>query len=135
MPAFASLGGKVNTVETDRARMSASVSVTHGGNFDVHEIQSPDGTVVDEYASSEGTVFAVTWHGQFPPQMQQILGSYFEQYADALQTQPAQPYGHRPLNIQIPGLVVQTSGHMRAHYGRAYLPDGLPAGVQADQIR
>ena len=95
----------------------------------------PDGTVVDEYASSEGTVFAVTWHGQFPPQMQQILGSYFEQYADALQTQPAQPYGHRPLNIQIPGLVVQTSGHMRAHYGRAYLPDGLPAGVQADQIR
>lgn len=135
MPAFASLGGNLSTVETDRARMSASVSTTHASNYDVHEIQSPGRTVVDEYVSTEGTVFAVTWHGQFPPQMQQILGSYFQQYSDALQAQPTQPYGHRPLNIQMPGLVVQTSGHMRAHYGRAYVPDMMPAGLQVDQIR
>jgi hypothetical protein len=135
VPAFASLGGNVNSIETDRARMNASVSRTHASNYDIHEIQSPNGTVVDEYVSSVGTVFAVTWHGQFPPQMQQILGSYFQQYSDALQAQPPQPYGHRPLNIQMPGLVVQTGGHMRAHYGRAYVPDRLPSGVQADQIK
>jgi hypothetical protein len=135
IPAFASLGGNVNSIETDRASMSASKTMTHATNYDIHEIQSPNGTVVDEYVSSQGTVFAVTWHGQFPPQMQQILGSYFQQYSDALQAQPTQPYGHRPLNIQKPGLVVQTSGHMRAHYGRAYVPDMMPAGLQVDQIR
>jgi hypothetical protein len=133
-PAFASLGGGVNSIETDRAQMSAGESVTHAASYDVHEIQSPGGTVVDEYVSSEGTVFAVTWRGQFPPQMQQILGSYFQQYTAALQAQP-QHYGHRPLNIQEPGLVVQTGGHMRALYGRAYLPDLLPPGMQADQFK
>jgi hypothetical protein len=135
LPAFASLGGSVNSVESDRARMRASESVTHANGYEIDEIRAPYGTVVDEYISSGGKVFAVTWHGQFPPQMQQILGSYFEEYADDLQAQQPQKYGHRPLDIQDPDLVVQTFGHMGAYYGRAYVPDLLPSGVQADHIQ
>ncbi len=134
VPAFASLGGNVNSVETDRTSMRATDNVTHAGSYDMHEIQSPGGIVVDEYVSSSGTVFAVTWRGQAPPQMQQVLGSYFAQYSAAVQAQP-QHFGHRPLNIQEPGLVVQTGGHIGAYYGRAYVPGMLPAGVQADQIK
>lgn len=75
LPAFASLGGDVTSVESDRAHMAASVRVTQpSSNYSVHEIQSPEGTVVQEYVSPAGKVFAVTWRGQFMPQMQQVLG-------------------------------------------------------------
>ena len=134
VPAFASLGGNVNSIEADRARMNASVNVTQQANYAVHEMQSPGGTTVKEFVSPDGNVFAVSWQGQFPPQMQQILGSYFNQYSAAISAQPKH-YGHRPLNIQQPGLVIQTGGHMRSYFGRAYVPDMLPAGVKADDIK
>jgi hypothetical protein len=134
VPAFASLGSNVNSVEADRAHMNAVVSVSQGRDYAIHQIQSPAGTEVDEYVSSAGTVFAVSWHGMFAPDMQQILGTYFQQYVTALQAQPHR-YGHPPLNIQADGLVIQTGGHIRAHFGRAYLPSQLPESMTADQIR
>ena len=114
--------------------MNASVQVMQHGTYAVHQIQMPAGTVVSEYVSTEGKVFAVAWHGQFPPPMQQILGAYFQQYSAALETKPKM-YGHHPLNVQESGLVVQTGGHMRAHFGRVYIPDLLPSGVTANQIQ
>jgi hypothetical protein len=134
LPASASLGGNATSVESDRANMNASHQVTQRNAYVVHEMQSPEGTVVDEYVSPQGQVFAVSWHGQFPPPMEQILGTYFQQYTAALQAQP-RTYGHHPLNIQHPGLVVQTSGQTRAHSGRAYVPDLLPQGISAGQIQ
>jgi hypothetical protein len=131
---MASLGGNVASIQADTARMSATVNQGGGNNYQVHELQSPTGTVVDEYLSSSGTVFAVTWHGPFLPDMQQILGPYFQQYSTALSSQPTQ-YGHRPLNIRQPGLVVQTGGHMRAHWGRVYVPALTPSGVNAEQLQ
>lgn len=134
--ALASLGGNVNSVESDRVQMKANIQVMQHDAYAVHEMQLPGGTVVDEYVSAAGKVFAVAWHGQFPPPMQQILGEYFQQYTTALQAQPTtKMYGHRPLNIQEQGLVVQAGGHMRAYYGRAYIPDLLPQGVAASQIQ
>lgn len=114
--------------------MKASVNVTQQASYSVHAMQSPGGTTVKEFASPDGNVFAVSWQGQFPPQMQQILGSYFNQYEAALQARP-QRYGHRPLNIQQSGLVIQTGGQMRNYFGRAYIPDMLPSGVKADEIK
>ncbi len=132
--AMASLGSNVSSVESDRAQMHANIKMAQHENYQVHEIQSPSGTVVDEYVSSSGEVFAVTWHGQFPPPMQQILGTYFQQYSAALQARP-KTYGHHPLNIQEPGLVVQTGGHMRAYFGRAYIPSLIPPGMTLSQLQ
>ena len=134
LPAWASLGGNASSVEFDRAQMNASHQMMQHNAYAVHEIQAPGGTVVDEYVSPEGKVFALSWHGQFPPPMQLILGTYFQEYTAALQAQPRM-YGHHPLNLQLPGLVVQTSGHARAHSGRAYLPDLLPQGVAVSEIQ
>lgn len=135
LPAFASLGGDVTSVESDRAHMAASVRVTQPSrNYSVHEIQSPEGTIIQEYVSPAGKVFAVTWRGQFMPQMQQILGNYFAEYSAALQAQPRR-YGRRPLNIQRPDLVVQTGGQMRNYFGRAFVPGMIPQGVSADEVR
>jgi len=134
LPASASLGGNAASVEADRAHMNGSTSVISNDNYNVHQIRALEGTVVDEYVSSAGTVFAVAWHGHFLPDMQQILGSYFNQYSTALQSQVRQ-YGRHPLNIRQPGLVVQTSGHMHEYFGRVYVPSLLPQGFNPDQIQ
>jgi hypothetical protein len=132
-PALAALGGDVTSVAADQAHMKASAEVKQAGGYEIHALRAPGGTVVSEYVSSSGRVFAVAWHGPFFPEMQQILGSYFQQYSTALQEK--KPYGHRPLNLQQPGLVVQTGGHMRAYFGRAYIPEMLPAGLKIDEIK
>jgi hypothetical protein len=134
LPALASLGGNAGSVEADRAQMNAAVQVTEHDSYSVHAMRVPGGTVVNEFVSPEGKVFAVTWHGQFPPQLQQVLGAYFQEYTTALASQEKH-YGHQPLNLQTPDLVVQMSGHMRAYSGRAYLPDALPQGVTLSQIQ
>ena len=76
-PALAALGGDVSSVEADRAHMKASIQVTQADGYDVHQMRIDGGTVVKEYVSPEGRVFAVTWQGPFVPDMQQVLGSYF----------------------------------------------------------
>lgn len=134
LPAVAALGGDVSSVEADRAQMKASIKVTQAEAYSVQEMQAPGGTVIKEYVSPAGRVFAVAWHGPFFPDMQQILGSYFQPYSAALQAQPKH-YGRRPLNIQQPGLVVQAGGHMRAYWGRAYVPEMLPQGMNADEVK
>jgi len=132
--ALAALGGDLTSVDADRAHLKAtSLEVKPSEAYQVHPIQAPGGTIISEYVSSTGRVFAVSWHGPFIPEMQQILGSYFQQYSAALGAK--RPYGRRPLNIQVPGLVVQTGGHMGAYFGRAYLPEMLPSSLKADEIK
>ena len=133
-PARAALGGDVTSVEADRAHLKAtSLEVRPAEAYEVHSLQAPGGTIISEYVSPAGRVFAVAWHGPFIPEMQQILGSYFQQYSAALGAK--RPYGRRPLNIQETGLVVQTGGHMGAYFGRAYLPEMLPPSLKADEIK
>ena len=134
LPALASLGGNLDSVGADRAHMNARITVSSNDGFNIHQIQGPEGTVVDEYVSSTGTVFAVAWHGEFVPDMQQIMGNSFAQYSAALQSEQKH-YGHHPLNIQQSGLVVQTGGHMRNYFGRAYIPSLLPQGFNPDTIQ
>lgn len=133
--ATASLGGDVNSVQADQARLKATIQVQDAHGYSVHEMQPPGGTSVKEYVSSDGRVFAVSWRGPFVPDMRQILGSYFQQYSTAVQNEKAKQIGRRPLNIQQPGLVVQSGGHMRGYFGRAYIPGMLPVGVTPDEIK
>jgi hypothetical protein len=133
-PALAALGGDATSVEADQAHMKASLDVKQAAGYEVRALRAPGGTVVSEYVSPAGRVFAVAWHGPFFPEMQQILGSYFQQYSAALQARK-KVYGHHPLNLEQPGLVVQSGGHMRAYLGRAYIPEMLPPGLKAEQIK
>jgi hypothetical protein len=138
VPAMASLGGNAGSIQADTARMNANVTRTEGDAYETHQLQSPTGTVVNEYLSPSGAVFAVTWQGPFMPDMQQLLGSYFQQYTAALSSQtssPARQYGRHPLDIRQPGLVVQTGGHMRSYWGRVYVPALTPEGVSAEQLQ
>jgi hypothetical protein len=135
IPALASLGGDVTTVQADQAKMQGSLRSTSNHSYILHEIQTSTGVAVKEYVSTSGKVFAVTWQGRFHPDLRQLLGTYFDEYAQAEQAQRAQRRDHGPLVIQHAGMVVQISGHMRAFLGRAYVPQMLPAGVRAEDIR
>jgi Protein of unknown function (DUF2844) len=134
-PASASLGGDAASVQADQIRLQGSLQETAGQGYTVEEIKSASGTLVREYFSPQGRVFGIVWQGQWPPDMRQLLGSYFDQYKQAASAQSASRVGRKPLTIRQPGLVVQISGHPRSFSGRAYSPDQLPASVTAEAIR
>jgi len=134
-PSWGSLGGDASSIQADQMHMQGSRRITAAESYTVHEIQVADGTVVREYASPEGKVFAVAWHGPWPPDMRQLLGNYFEQYVQAAKAQSAARMGRRPLMIEQPGLVVQHGGHPRAFSGKAYVPEMLPQGVRAEDLQ
>jgi Protein of unknown function (DUF2844) len=131
----ASLGGDVASVQADQAKMQGTLRTTSSESYTVHEIQASTGVAVKEFVSPAGKVFAVTWQGSFQPDLRQLLGSYFDQYTQAAQAQRTERRGHGPLLIQQPGLVVQITGHIRSFFGKAYVPQMLPAGVHAEDIR
>jgi len=135
LPALAALGGDVSSVQEDQAQMKGTLKTTEHNSYTVHEIKAGDGTVVREYASPAGEVFGVSWQGPFIPDMKQLLGSYFDAYSSAAQAQRTAHRGRAPLNIQQPGLVVESNGHMRSYSGRVYDPGKLPQGVNANDIR
>jgi hypothetical protein len=135
LPLWASMGGDAASIQADQARMRGTMRATARESYSVREIQGESGTVVREYVSGEGKVFGVAWQGQGAPDMRQILGTYFEQYTQAAKARPGPRYGRRPLIIEEPGLVVEVGGHPRAFMGKAYVPEMLPTGVKAEDIR
>jgi hypothetical protein len=133
--AFAALGDPASSVQADQAHMQGTLRTTQTQAYTIHEILAATGTIVREYVSSSGRVFAVAWQGPWPPDMRQILGSYFEQYQQAVQAETTPRAGRKPLRIEQPGFVVHTGGHLRSYAGHAYIPDMLPQGVNAEEIR
>ena len=134
LPALAVLGGDVSSLRDDQVHMNASLRSTPMPAYTIHELRTPGGMVVREFASSTGRIFAVSWKGTSPPNLRQLLGSHFEDFQQAAGAQKARgPRG--VLFIQQNGLVVQMGGHMRSYAGRAYLPDQLPTGIRVSDLR
>jgi len=132
-PAWASLGDNVTSVGTDNARMKGVLRSVAAQHYVTHQIRTSNGQNVREFVSPEGTVFGVAWDGPFQPDLQQLLGSYFEPMKKAVAEQ--QRHGHGPVSIEMPGLVFQQSGHMRSFQGRAYVPSMVPQGVDVSEIQ
>jgi hypothetical protein len=134
--ANAGLGEPESSASADAAVLhgsskSTDIKSTDMSNYRVHSIELPSGTVVREYATLSGTVFAVAWSGPAVPNLQQTLGSY---YATFLSGAKASRTGHHHLEIRRDNFVMQSSGHMRAFTGRAYVPQAIPAGVSLDEL-
>jgi hypothetical protein len=130
--AEAALGDDVASVERDQLRLQGSLRTVTTASYRLHEIQAPTGTVIREFSGPDGSVFAVSWEGPFLPNLRQLLGASYDAY---LQAARSSRRGRGPLWIQLPDLVVQSSGHPRGFHGRAYLPRRVPEGVSADAIR
>jgi hypothetical protein len=135
IPAWASLGGDTASIQADQLHMQGSRTTKAAESYTVHEIQATTGTVVKEYLSPQGKVFAVAWNGPRMPDLRQVLGSYFEQYRAAVHSPSGPRMVRRPVMIDQPGLVVQIGGRIGAFSGRAYVPEMLPAGVRAEDLQ
>lgn len=131
--AGATLGRDATSVKDDGAHMRAALRVSRNdASYTVHELTLDTGTVVREYVSPSGKVFGVAWHGPYLPDFRQLLGDYF---APVMQTPRNQRQGRGPLQVKQPNVVFQSGGHMRAFFGRAYVPDMLPKGVTAGVVQ
>jgi hypothetical protein len=133
-PAAAHLGGDADSVSADRDVLHAQLRSTPMQQYDLHEISTTAGTLVHEYATRQGTVFAVTWQGPLPPDLHQLFGNYYNQYQNAAAAQ-ARPGMHRQLNIARADLVVQSTGRLRNFRGKAYVPSLVPAGVSVADLQ
>jgi hypothetical protein len=134
MPASAGLGGNATSVEVDRVQLRGQMKVSTGAGFTVHEMTLPTRTLLREYLSPAGKIFAVAWHGPATPDLEQILGSYYTTFRTAVNAAP-RGRDHRHLAVSQPDLVVQSSGQMRLRHGLVYVPSLLPQGVSLGDLR
>ena len=131
--AGAALGEAEASVQADGVQLLASsIKVTEHAAYRQHEIQLPSGTRVREFAGADGKVFAIAWNGPTIPNLRQTMGRYFDSYVAAAKGKHT---GHSRLRIQQADLVVESTGHMRAFAGRAYLPQAVPGGVDLGELR
>lgn len=135
--AQASLGGDTASVETDRVAMkveqSARQNLAPTGSYTIHETTLPSGTLVRQFVSSKGLVFAVAWSGPFLPDFRQLMGLHFDTMVAGQARQPNA--GHRFFSLHEGDLVIESGGHQRSFAGRAFLRSAVPAGVTELEIK
>jgi hypothetical protein len=96
-------------------------------------MRTPSGTIIRQFVSPAGLVFAVSWQG-FAPDLRQLLGEYFDRFVSGATS--AQPAARgRGMHLESGDFVFESGGHMRFVMGRAYLRSTLPQGVTGDEIR
>jgi Protein of unknown function (DUF2844) len=135
LSAMAELGANVSSVQADQQRMHGVRRVNQIQAYAVHEIRTPNNSVVREFVSTGGKVFAVAYHGNSLGESNGVLGSYAAQLAQAMKTVHGGRHVGGPVDIQLPGMHYHASGHMRSYTVRAYLPDSVPQGVSMEEIR
>jgi hypothetical protein len=126
---FAALGGHADSITQDGQRLGAAFSGSRTSRFALYSLRNPDGLQVRQYASAAGLVFGVAWDGPVLPDMEGLLGNYFPLY------QEGQRQKSRGVRVHQSSIVIESGGMMRSFVGRAYLPEHLPAGVTAGDIR
>ncbi|MEO6920799.1 MAG: DUF2844 domain-containing protein [Collimonas sp.] len=149
LPAWAALGGDASSVEADRialrgAPLAAALTSSKAGagregaatTSDLYSVRAftlPAGTEVREFVAA-GQVFGVAWQGASQPNLRQVFGDAM--YALYLQSLKAQttPVG-RVFVLQHGSLVVHSFGIPGNFQGQAYLPQQLPPGVSAADIK
>lgn len=140
--ASAALGGYSDSINQDRINIKATKAITRpvqhqtpsGDLYSVQELITPTGTSVRQYVRSDGKVFAVTWSGPTVPDLRQLLGPYFAEYA-TVERDSKQPRTHAHRVLKHDDLVVRSRGHMRAFSGKAYLLSMMPNGVVVDDLQ
>ncbi len=133
--ALAGLGEGVGSIEKDRQSFSGTHRfVQTKGSHTLHEIVNRD-LKVREYISKDGVIFAISWRGNHHPDLEKLLGKYFQDYQQTLQT--TRRVRGRLAHSQIKGadVIVTKFGHMRALQGKAYVPALMPQGMDPNEIK
>lgn len=124
--------GQAPTIPAASSPSSSASSRT--SLYTLHEVHQNNGTVVREYATPAGQVFAVTWRGPVLPDLSALLGTYFNTFKrETDQARQAGKHG-ASINMNRDGLVIRSNGRMRNFFGYAYAPGLIPAGVDINNV-
>jgi len=132
LPAWAALGEYEGSVSLDQQVLRGEIREVAQTGYKYHQIITPEGAVIREYVSTEGKVFAISWHARFIPNLPQLLGSYFPRVQQAAQARVGRS---GPLVIQTGDFVYFSGGRMMNYHGSAYVPGLLPKNVTAEVVR
>jgi uncharacterized protein DUF2844 len=134
-PAWPALGQSAETVERDRVLMKGQRQSRSGVGYSIDTI-TVAGLQIKEYVSDHGVVFAVVWKGTGVPNLQLLLGDYFEEYQVGVRAaRNRTPRVREPFRMKSDRLVVERAGHSRSLWGRAYLPTHLPPGTRLEDLQ
>ena len=124
----------VASVPAASIRVPSVVSTARVGLYKVQETQLESGTIVREYVSPAGLVFAIAWQGPVLPDLDVLLGSYFNTFK--IEMEQVRLLGRRgaPVDMLRDGLVMRSNGRMRNFFGHAYAIDLIPAGVSIKDV-
>jgi hypothetical protein len=138
-PCLASLGrapstfAGATTAHQARALAAASGNAGTGAGYGVNTTTLANGTTVREYVGADGIVFAVAWHGPFLPDLRELLGQHFATLTNESARHPKA--GHNGVHVATTDVTIESTGHMRAYAGRAWVGSLLPAGFDTDAIQ
>ena len=132
---WAGLGEQAVAPGTSDASTTSAHSTSSGAGYTQVERRLASGTVVREFVSSAGLVFAVSWSGPFLPDLRELLGPHFSSFTQAAGGPQGLPGSLNALNLQRPDLVILSVGRMGSFQGRAWLPRQLPPGFDPRQIQ
>lgn len=120
--------GEIFTVQ----ETTSTTVVRHvGTRYQWQETRHADGSVLREYASHDGKVFAIHWTGASAPSLNQALGQH---YSSAMQSLKSHPHDHHHWHVVTDTLVVHAHSYLRSYFGEAYLPQQIPAGMTAQDL-
>ena len=125
----------MSTVQADQHRMSATRQVHQSTAYTVHEIRTTSNSVIREYVSPQGKVFAVSYQGQFLGEANSLLAGYATQIGAAIKTMRSGQHRGGPVHVTLPGVVYHATGHMRSYVVHAYLTDSVPQGVDLGELQ
>ena len=122
---------------TGRAGEASQGEVVHqaaGGLVTWHETTDANGIVVRQYVDANGTVYAVSWRGPAMPDVQSLLGTYFDTFKKGAQATIGDA-GLHTARVTQGELVVENYVRLREFSGRAWLANALPPGVSTTDIQ
>jgi hypothetical protein len=132
--AHAALGSDIGSVREAQQALHGSLNAEMHAGYSSAEISTESGIRICQYLNERGVVFAAVWSGPIRPDLQQLLGRFYPEYAVALKQRVALGR-QRALRIVTASLVVELGGHLRAYEGRAYVPSLMPAGLSLEELR
>lgn len=133
MSGYAHLGADEGTAQRDADQLQATHRVTNQPLYRIHLITQPSGTLVKEFVGFHGRVFAITWSGQQRPNLKLLLG---EEGFNTFQTAARSPhFDHKHIAAVGPDLIIESAGHQRMLFGRAYISSLIPNGMSLDDIQ
>ena len=118
----AELGSNIASVMAEKTEFNSQLTTSNQYGVTVYIQTLSSGTVIQEYASADGVIFALSWSGRELPNLQVILGNYFKDYLTGIK----QSRGAFSINTE--SIAIQSAGMMGAFQGFAFLPKQAPVG-------